>query len=221
MPSWLKTVTLVAISIALLSQPWLPAFVSDNTSGWVALILVMAVFWRAEHDPGGYERYGFGASVSWQTSLRAVAVESTWALAITLPLLFAYGEALRFGFGLKNPFREPSAFTPMNLSMWMAQLWLVGWPEELFFRGYLQSAIEHEQKDRHTITLLGARFSWVAWVAQAVIFALMHLLSEHQVYRLAVFFPGLLFGWMRAKRNGITASIVCHALCNVFGAHVR
>ena len=31
----------------------------------------------------------------------------------------------------------------------------------------------------------------------------------------AVFFPGLLFGWLRARRGGIGAAIAVHALSNV------
>jgi hypothetical protein len=30
-----------------------------------------------------------------------------------------------------------------------------------------------------------------------------------------VFFPALLFGWMREKRGGIGAAVWFHALCNV------
>ena len=33
--------------------------------------------------------------------------------------------------------------------------------------------------------------------------------------RLAVFFPALLFGWMRARTGSIAAGALYHALCNV------
>jgi membrane protease YdiL (CAAX protease family) len=33
--------------------------------------------------------------------------------------------------------------------------------------------------------------------------------------RLAVFFPALLFGWMRARTGSIAPGAVYHALCNV------
>jgi uncharacterized protein len=54
-----------------------------------------------------------------------------------------------------------------------------------------------------------------ALVAQAALFAVVHLATEAHVEKLAVFFPGLLFGWMRARRGGIGASIALHALSNV------
>ncbi len=34
--------------------------------------------------------------------------------------------------------------------------------------------------------------------------------------RLAVFFPSLLFGWLRSRTGGIGASTVFHALCNTW-----
>jgi membrane protease YdiL (CAAX protease family) len=36
------------------------------------------------------------------------------------------------------------------------------------------------------------------------------------ITRLAVFFPALLFGWLRARTGGIGASVVFHALCNLY-----
>jgi membrane protease YdiL (CAAX protease family) len=34
--------------------------------------------------------------------------------------------------------------------------------------------------------------------------------------RLAVFFPALLFGWLRARTGGIGASVLFHASCNLY-----
>jgi membrane protease YdiL (CAAX protease family) len=36
------------------------------------------------------------------------------------------------------------------------------------------------------------------------------------VQRLAVFFPALVFGWMRARTGSILAGATFHALCNLF-----
>jgi membrane protease YdiL (CAAX protease family) len=33
-----------------------------------------------------------------------------------------------------------------------------------------------------------------------------------------VFFPALVFGWMRARTGGIGAAVLFHALCNIFSA---
>ena len=49
-------------------------------------------------------------------------------------------------------------------------------------------------------------------------FALGHVLTEPNPGRLAVFFPALVFGWLRARTGGVGASIVFHALCNLFAS---
>ena len=58
--------------------------------------------------------------------------------------------------------------------------------------------------------------SLVALVIQAALFALVHFVVDGQPERLAVFFPGLLFGWIRARRGGIGAAILFHALSNLY-----
>ena len=35
-------------------------------------------------------------------------------------------------------------------------------------------------------------------------------------FETAVFFPALVFGWLRARTGGIGASMLFHALCNVY-----
>lgn len=95
----------------------------------------------------------------------------------------------------------------------LGHLLVVALPEEAFFRGYLQSALDRRMPPR--ITLWGARLGPALLISSAI-FALGHWLSVPDVGRFAVFFPSLLFGWLRAKTGGIGASVVCHALCNVY-----
>lgn len=92
----------------------------------------------------------------------------------------------------------------------LAQLLVVALPEEAFFRGYVQTRLAHAAH----ATDPRLRTPGVL-VAQAALFALVHLASVVHVTRLAVFFPGLLFGLIRAKRGGIGAALVFHALCNL------
>ena len=54
----------------------------------------------------------------------------------------------------------------------------------------------------------------VIYVTSAL-FALGHFVIGFQVHRLAVFFPSLAFGWLRDRTNGLGASIVFHAACNL------
>jgi hypothetical protein len=95
------------------------------------------------------------------------------------------------------------------------QLLVVALPEEAFFRGYLQTALDDKWRPRWT--LLGARLGPSAIVTSAV-FAAGHVLTEPHLGRLAVFFPALLFSWLRVKTGGIGAPIAFHVLCNVFAS---
>lgn len=95
----------------------------------------------------------------------------------------------------------------------LAQLLLVGLPEEALFRGYFQTRLG--DLFPHRVKLLGARVSPGALGLQAVLFALLHFLVDLNPARLSVFFPGLLFGYIRDLRGGIGAALVFHALCNL------
>lgn len=95
----------------------------------------------------------------------------------------------------------------------LGQLVVVALPEEALFRGYFQTRLGELWPGRTRI--LGASVSLPALSCQAALFALLHFLVGFAPARLAVFFPGMMFGWMRAKRGGIGAAIWFHALCNL------
>jgi hypothetical protein len=65
------------------------------------------------------------------------------------------------------------------------------------------------------VKVLGTRVGWSLVIASAM-FAIGHYVVTFDLQRLAVFFPALLFGWIRVQRRSITAAVVFHALCNVF-----
>jgi uncharacterized protein len=102
----------------------------------------------------------------------------------------------------------PPDFVLLTLS----QLVVVAIPEELFFRGYLMERLEQVWPPTHR--LLGAKVGW-ALIVSSALFALGHLAVIPNPQRLAVFFPALLFGWMRARTGSIAAGALYHALCNV------
>ena len=93
-----------------------------------------------------------------------------------------------------------------------SQLVVVAIPEELFFRGYLMERLERVWPP--TRLLFGAKVG-LALIASSALFALGHLLVIPNPQRLAVFFPALVFGWMRARTGSIAAGATFHALCNV------
>jgi membrane protease YdiL (CAAX protease family) len=102
----------------------------------------------------------------------------------------------------------PPGFALLALS----QLVVVAIPEELFFRGYLMERLERVWPP--TRRLFGAPVG-LALLVSSALFALGHLLVIPNPQRLAVFFPALVFGWMRARTGSIAAGATFHALCNV------
>ncbi len=92
------------------------------------------------------------------------------------------------------------------------QLVLTAVPEEVFFRGYLQSrwnaALGRPWK------IAGARVG-PALVLQAALFAACHLATGDWT-RLRVFFFGLLAGWLRERSGSIFAPVVYHTVANLW-----
>ena len=115
---------------------------------------------------------------------------------------------------------QPSSSSPWTfnrgylwlLSLLLMHILLVGVPEEAFYRGYLQSAFEKRFPSQWKI--FGGKFGW-AIVFTSVLFALGHFLIEFDPNRLIVFFPSLLFGWMKTRVKSIGSIAVFHGLCNV------
>jgi membrane protease YdiL (CAAX protease family) len=108
------------------------------------------------------------------------------------------------GGGLRLP--EHFALSALN------QLVVVAIPEEIFFRGYL--LVRLERVWRPTRRLWGAPVG-LALLVSSALFALGHLVTVPNPQRLAVFFPALVFGWMRGRTGSIAVGATFHALCNI------
>lgn len=93
------------------------------------------------------------------------------------------------------------------------QLLLVAVPEELFYRGYLQGRLD--ELIGHERSLWGARVNLHSVTLTSCLFALAHLATIHHPARLAVFFPSLLFGWMRRAYGNTLTPAIFHATCNL------
>lgn len=91
------------------------------------------------------------------------------------------------------------------------QLFLVALPEEFFFRGWLQSFLNKHFSKKWR--LLGTPFG-LSLPLTALIFAFSHSLITLQWWHFSIFFPALLFGWLREKTGSITTPILFHATSN-------
>ncbi|HWE24249.1 MAG TPA: CPBP family intramembrane glutamic endopeptidase, partial [Myxococcales bacterium] len=84
--------------------------------------------------------------------------------------------------------------------------------EEFFYRGYLTLRFEKQWPAR--VRILGAPLGRAAVLA-ALLFAVGHLL-EPAPWRLAVFFPALVFAWLRARTGTVVGAALCHFIFNVW-----
>ena len=103
---------------------------------------------------------------------------------------------------------------PPDLALRAAlQLLVVAVPEELFYRGWMQTSWAGSAP-RRGVRFLGARLG-AGFVWTQVLFAAGHLVVL-QPWRLATFLPGLWFGWLRERHGSVVAPVVAHALANLF-----
>jgi membrane protease YdiL (CAAX protease family) len=148
--------------------------------------------WWGASDPRTWRAWGRGA-------LRGLAV-----CAVVLPAFAVLFWAWQ-GFPVFTP-RLPSR-PALRVA---TQFLVIALPEELFYRGWMQTAWARRGAGRR---VLGAEIG-PGFLATQLLFAAGHLVTL-QPWRLATFFPGLLFGWVRARTGNVVAPVVVHALSNL------
>ena len=174
------------------------------------------------HDSETVRRHGLAlgglfdsAPLSARRLLSSTVGALAWALGLALLVLPP------FWFGWLHFWKPEAGFAAARLKSVLEDAlgqWLViALPEECFYRGYLQSAFDDVW--RYRVRVLGASVGPSLLVTSGL-FAAGHLATELNVNRLAVFFPALLFGWLRARTGGVGASIALHALCNLFASYL-
>ena len=136
-----------------------------------------------------------------------------WALGAFAIVAAPFSIAFPIYFHIERHFQWQAVTA--SLELLSGQLLVIALPEEAFFRGFLQTELEPSFSRR--VRLFGAELSPAVLVA-SLIFAAGHFFTNAQASRLAVFFPSLLFGYLRTRTKGIGASFVFHALCNLLSA---
>lgn len=102
---------------------------------------------------------------------------------------------------------------PKLFSLVLGEIFAVALPEEFFYRGYLQSRLD-QAIGAGRRRILGAPIGWSLPIA-SVIFVAGHLAVRPALWELSIFFPSLVFGWLRARSDSLVAPVLYHALCNV------
>ena len=99
------------------------------------------------------------------------------------------------------------------LTYWAQNTLLIALPEELFYRGFLETRLERWWPTKRTV--LGLPLGRTVFLASAL-FALGHFLGEYNPARLGPFFPAFLFSALTRRSSSITGAIIFHGFCNTF-----
>lgn len=109
--------------------------------------------------------------------------------------------------------RQFEGTPPPDVWMLLAyHVFFVAIPEEFFYRGYMQTRLDELWAPRWRV--FGADLG-PGFLLTTVLFAFGHSLVVFQWWHFAIIFPALVFGWMRARTNGVLAGALFHAWCNV------
>ncbi len=209
--------SLAVTGLVTLGSIFLPDRYVATGVGFVFLAATWALVWR--RDDAAVTRAGLafgGLVLPGKLDLRAASSSAFRALAWALA--FSVVTFVPFFFGWRVWWQAEGVFvlTPRIRDVAdevVGQLVIIALPEEAFYRGYLQSRLDEVWLPRWKVA--GAQVG-PGILVTSLIFALGHLATVHAPARLAVFFPALLFGWLRARTGGVGASIGYHAMCNVF-----
>lgn len=144
----------------------------------------------------------------WSVTAKEAAIAIGWAVLLCA-LIFP---AFAVGFARYHHRTLAWSAPARPFDAILGQLVVVALPEEAFFRGYVQTAFDRSFPRR--VRIFGAEVG-LGLVLSSALFALGHLATVWNPARLAVFFPSLVFGWLRARTGGVGAGVVFHATCNV------
>jgi CAAX protease family protein len=217
---------IAGIGLAALAAGALPRWI--DVAGVAALLFVIAPDLRLRARGEDWDRYGLppltlrepAARRAWARGLGAGLASSALVLPAFVAIFAAYAWLLphlapalaRHATPYLAPgriaLRFPDGF-PLQIVL---QPLAVALPEELFYRGWVQTSWARRAPERGVTVLgtrLGAGFLWTQ-----VLFAAGHLVRL-QPWRLGTFLPGLWFGWLREKTGSVAAPVVAHALSNL------
>ena len=198
--------------------------VAGNLQALIAVLFIYATYGMARRHGEDLSAYAF----TWRPLGRSLAMAGV-VLVVVFPLFALafhafYSLACAQGLTAVAPALMCARYQGLDalahpqlppglLGAVFAQIVVVALPEELFFRGYLLRRLEAHWPPARRV--LGGGLG-LALVASAALFALGHVLVDGDPRRLAVFFPGLLFGWLRSTTGSILAGTLVHAAANLY-----
>ena len=142
---------------------------------------------------------------AWWSGLR----EALWVVLVIAPPFFVvyhFWQSLVFGRTPVGGLPEQAFLLPFF------HLFFVAIPEEMFYRGFMQKRLNAVFEPKWNV--FGVKLGW-GWLLTCVLFAFGHSIVSFQWWHFAIFFPSLVFGWLREKTGDILAGAWFHAWCNV------
>lgn len=161
---------------------------------------------HAHFDPQGFRRDVGFVGVLIALTFPAFAVgHHFWQVGLAA----LRGRSAEYHFALPDNFAE----------MALINLLLVALPEELFYRGFVQTRLVRAWPP--WMVRFGVPIGWAIIVSSAF-FAFGHYTGEWgNPARLGPFFPALLFSAMRARSGSIMGAVLFHGLSNIFSETLR
>lgn len=177
-------------------------------ASWMGLLVPLLLLYAPFFLPSFRHRKISFLDRSWADFFRGIK----WFTAVTLvimPLFTLAAHVWMVTLFSHQEFRPAPwhVFAGGLFAQWIA----VALPEEFFFRGFLQDRLGLFFKPRWNI--FGVSLGW-GWPLTALLFAFAHSVIAVQWWHFSIFFPALLFGWLREKTGSITAPVLFHAFCN-------
>jgi membrane protease YdiL (CAAX protease family) len=112
-------------------------------------------------------------------------------------------------FLLHFPLDSPGNF----ITTLLFHIFIAALPEETFYRGFIQELFNRDFGKKWKIFKI--EFGPSIFLT-SILFALGHYIIIPHPFRLAVFFPSLLFGLLKEKYENITLPFLFHAIANIY-----
>ncbi len=219
---WLLTLLAISGVVALVSLAGFPELVLVA----VPILFMYAPVWSCRlrgADPWDYpmalpdlpwrDPAPWGRAVRWAAGLSA---------AVLVPFVLGYHiwqvelvPVVQEALGVRLYGQDPAlqwTWPSQPLQLVGYHLFFVAIPEEMFYRGYLQTRLDERWPPRWHV--LGAEVG-PGLLLTCVLFAFGHSLVIYQWWHVFIIVPSLAFGWLRARTGGILAGAFFHAFCNI------
>jgi membrane protease YdiL (CAAX protease family) len=190
---------------------------APHFGAWQSLASILVIsfeiylpFIVIEREKKSLRSYALGLPGNWQEELKS----ALWFSFLTLlpyAIIAALTECLLArtkGFDLIWTFPWQAIYPNRLLS----QVFAIALPEEIFFRGFLQTYFVRAWPSPYR--LFGLPIG-KATLAVNVLFALAHFVGEYAPSRLLPFLPGLLFSALTLRSGSIFSAVIYHSLCNI------